>query len=172
MASMPADEGDVILISQQGDTIDHFHYNDDMHSAILSDTEGVSLERINPDEDNWHSGNPSTPGYLNSNSRPLFISEEEIAVVPEVLQPQSFSQIFYRFQQGGMVVNASIVDVEGRVIRTIASNETIGSQGSFQWSGDRDEGGVARSGYYVLWFQVFDLDGRVRTFRRRVVVGL
>jgi flagellar hook assembly protein FlgD len=71
-----------------------------------------------------------------------------------------------------MVVNASIVDLEGRVVKTIASNETVGSQGSFQWSGDRDVGGAARSGYYIVWFQVFDLDGKVKTYRSRVVVGL
>ena len=176
MPSMPDDEGSIDLIDNKRDTIDHFYYNDDMHSAILADTEGVSLERINPDENTWHSGNASagyaTPGYLNSNSRPTFISEKEITVVPEVVQPQSFSQIFYAFDQGGMVVNASIIDVEGRVIKTIVSNETIGPEGSFQWNGDSDDGGIVRAGYYMLWFQVFDMEGRVRTFRRRVAVGL
>ncbi|MEI9919447.1 MAG: lamin tail domain-containing protein [Bacteroidota bacterium] len=176
LPSMPDDEGVVDLIDIKGDTIDHLYYNDDMHSSILSDTEGVSLERINPRENDWHSCNASagyaTPGYLNSNSRPAFVAENALTVVPEVIQPQSFSQIFYRFDHGGLVVNASIIDIEGRVVKTIASNETIGSEGSFQWSGDRDEGGVARAGYYMVWFQVFDIEGGVKTYRRRVVVGL
>ncbi|HEX8060882.1 MAG TPA: lamin tail domain-containing protein [Cyclobacteriaceae bacterium] len=180
MPSMPDDEGDIALINQRGDTIDHFHYNDDMHAAILSDTEGVSLERINPDESNWHSGNASTgystPGYVNSNSRPLYSADDgTIAIVPEVISPSgsaSFSQFFYHFDRGGLVVNASVIDLDGRVIKTIATNETIGTEGSFQWSGDRDEGGMARSGYYLVWFQVFDHDGGVRTYRSRVIVGL
>jgi hypothetical protein len=180
LPSMPDDEGTIDLIDNKGDTIDHFYYNDDMHAAILDDTEGVSLERINAEESNWHSGNASagyaTPGYLNSNSRPLYMADDgTISVVPEVIDPSgsvSFSQIFYHFDRGGSVVNASVVDLDGRVIKTIASNETIGTEGSFQWSGDRDEGGVARSGYYMVWFQVFDPEGRVRIFRSRVIVGL
>jgi hypothetical protein len=176
LPSMPDDEGTIDLIDIKGDTIDHLYYNDDMQSAILADTEGVSLERINADQDEWHSGNASagyaTPGYLNSNSRPAFDAGKELTVVPEVVQPQSFSQIFYRFDRGGLVVNASVIDVEGRVIKTIASNETIGAEGSFQWDGDRDDGGAARSGYYMVWFQVFGLDGNVKTFRSRIIVAL
>jgi hypothetical protein len=179
LPSMPDDEGVIDLIDSKGDTIDHFYYNDDMHSAILGDTEGVSLEWINPGESNWHSGNASagyaTPGYLNSNSRPLYAADDgTIAIIPEVLHPSGsvpFSQIFYHFERGGLIVNASVIDLEGRVIKTIASNETVGTEGSFQWNGDRDTGGVVRSGYYMVWFQAFDLEGRVRTYRNRVVVG-
>jgi flagellar hook assembly protein FlgD len=65
----------------------------------------------------------------------------------------------------------SVVDLEGRVVKTIATNETIGTEGSFKWDGDRDTGGPARSGYYMVWFQVFGMDGTVRTYRSRVAVG-
>jgi hypothetical protein len=185
MPSMPDDEGTIGLTDDRGNMIDHFSYNDDMHSPILSDDEGVSLERISADvptddRSNWHSANASagyaTPGYVNSNSRPSLTSEEgEISVDPEVIHPTGsdpFSQIFYHFDGGGTVANVSVVDLEGRIIKTLASNQTLGTEGSFQWNADRNEGGLARCGYYMVWFQVFDLEGRVRTYRHRVVVGL
>ena len=179
LPSLPDDGGTIALINNKQDTVDVFSYDDDMHSPILSDTEGVSLERINPEEDDWHSANASagyaTPGRVNSNARAAFMIDENISVSPEVVNPSSgvpFSQIFYHFDRGGMVGNVSVVDLEGRVIKTIASNETLGTEGSFQWDGDRSEGGLARSGYYMIWFQVFDPGGRVDTFRRRIVLGL
>ena len=175
LPSMPDDEGTVDLINNRGDTIDHLYYNDGMHSPILSNTEGVSLERVSPFDSTWHSANASagyaTPGYLNSSARPAFTSEGKLTITPEVVRPQGFSQIVYHFDQGGLVANASIIDMEGHVIKTIASNETIGSEGYFQWDGDRDEGGPAHCGYYMLWFQVFDTGGHVSTYRKRVVVG-
>lgn len=184
MPSLPDDEGTVTLTDGLGNVIDRFSYNHEMHSPILSDDEGVSLERISfevPTDDlyNWHSANASagfaTPGYLNSNARPLpALDEGTVTISPEVIYPSGsapFSQISYHFDRGGQVASVSVIDLDGRVIKTIASNETLGTQGSFQWNGDRDEGGLARCGYYVMWFQVFDLDGRVSTIRKRVVVG-
>jgi hypothetical protein len=179
MPSMPDDKGAIILTNNDSVVIDQFTYNDDMHSPILADTEGVSLERLSPDGDDWHSANGSagyaTPGRLNSNSRPAPATDDNtIGVLPEVIHPSGvlpFSQISYRFDRGGMVANVSVIDIEGRVIKTIASNETLAAEGSFQWDGDRNEGGLARAGYYMIWFQVFDLGGDVRTFRRRIVVG-
>jgi hypothetical protein len=184
LPSMPDDEGTITMIDNAGDTIDHFTYSDDMHSKILSDTEGISLERISAnvatdDRSNWHSANTSagyaTPGYVNSNSRPDFAFEEStISLRPEVINPSGsapFSQIFYHFDRGGSIANVSVVDPDGRVIKTIAANETIGTEGSFQWDGDRSDGSPARCGYYMVWFQVFDLEGKVKTYRNRVVVG-
>jgi hypothetical protein len=179
MPSMPDDEGTVVLTDNNGVVIDQFTYNDNMHSPILADTEGVSLERISPEGDEWHSANASagyaTPGRVNSNAREAVApNENAIMIEPEVIHPSGlfpFSQISYRFDQGGMIANVSVIDTEGRVIKTIASNETIGVEGSFQWDGDRNEGGVVRCGYYMVWFQVFDLGGEVKTYRKRVVVG-
>lgn len=185
LPSLPDDEGAITLSDSEGASIDQFTYNDDMHSPIVGDTEGVSLERISPDElttdvNNWHSANASagfaTPGYINSSSRPQpGVDTGTVSITPEVITLSAsvmFSQIFYQFDQSGLVANVSVIDLEGRVIKNIAANETIGAQGSFHWDGDREEGGRARCGYYMVWFQTFDLEGKVRTYRRRVVVGL
>ncbi len=175
MPSMPDDEGTVVLTDPTGVVIDQFSYRDDMHSPILSNTEGVSLERISPESTEWHSANASagysTPGGPNSSLRPVLMTDRAITIDPEVISASGFSQIVYRFEQGGMIANISVVDTEGRIIKTIASNATLGTQGSFQWDADRDEGGLARVGYYTVWFQVFDLEGEGRSYRKRIVVG-
>jgi hypothetical protein len=177
LPSLPDDEGTISLSDPTGLVVDRFTYSEDMHSPLIRDPEGVSLERMSPEDSvNWHSASESsgfaTPGYRNSSSRPSEDpAEGMVSVSPEVVEQLSFSQIRYRFEQAGLVANVSVVDINGHLIKTIASNETIGAEGSFQWDGDRDAGGRARAGYYLLWFQTFGLDGRVSTYRRRVVVG-
>jgi hypothetical protein len=178
-------EGSVALVSDKGKVIDYFLYSDKYHSALLKDKEGVSLERISVKQDsnlpsNWKSASSTTgfatPGYLNSNSRPESLFDENaIRMEPEIFSLQrpglDFSKINYHFDQSGFVANVKIVDQQGRLIKTIANNETLGFEGFFRWDGDRDDGSKARLGYYLVWFEVFDLNGTMRAFRERVVVA-
>ncbi|MBK7649993.1 MAG: hypothetical protein IPJ20_03505 [Flammeovirgaceae bacterium] len=151
---------------------------------MLKDDEGVSLERIafleptqNPN--NWRSANASvgfaTPGYLNSNTRPDTNDGSSVVIVPEIFSPnrpgQDFAQINFQFDQSGYVANVSIADQQGRVIKRLANNETLGYQGFYRWDGDRDDGSKARIGYYFVWFEIYALDGTVKTYRKRVVIG-
>jgi hypothetical protein len=165
--------------------VDYFLYSDQFHSSLLKDKEGVSLERISITQNsnepsNWKSASSSsgfaTPGYVNSNSRPeSAVDENAIKIEPEVFSPsqpgQDFSKINYRFNQSGFVANVKILDQAGRLIKTIANNETLGFEGFYRWEGDTNDGGKARLGYYIVWFEVFDLSGNVRTFQKRVVIA-
>ena len=103
------------------------------------------------------------------------MNENSVQVEPEVFSPlqpgQEFSKINYHFDQSGQVANVKIMDQEGRLIKTLANNVTIGLEGFFRWDGERDDGSLARIGYYVVWFEVFDLTGFVNTIRKRVVIG-
>jgi hypothetical protein len=179
------DEGSVALANEKGKIVDYLIYSDQFHSSLLKDKEGVSLERISIDQNsndrsNWKSASSTsgfaTPGYLNSNSRPeSAVDENAIQIEPEVFSPsqpgQDFSKINYRFNQSGFVANVKILDQAGRLIKTIANNETLGFEGFYRWDGDRDDGGKARLGYYIVWFEVFDLSGTIRTFQKRVVIA-
>ena len=64
-----------------------------------------------------------------------------------------------------------IADQQGRVIKELANNETLGIDGFFRWDGDREDGTRARMGYYFVWVELFQLDGQVRTYRKRVVIA-
>jgi hypothetical protein len=182
LPSFPDTEGSVSVVDSEGNSIDFFEYTRDYHSTFLRDKEGVSLERISAEQsnspDNWKSASASegfaTPGYANSNSRNNVVAGE-VVVNPEAFEPiigqPDFTQIQYNFDQGGFVANLKIVDAQGRVIKTIANNTTLGTTGFFRWDGDTDEGTKARAGYYIVWLEVFNANGKVETFRKRVVIA-
>jgi hypothetical protein len=176
-------DGTVALVDSLLNIIDFFAYADDYHSVFLDDEEGVSLERIslsNPTNDraNWTSASSTvgfaTPGLVNSNVGGDH-SAEEITITPEIFEPISgqpnFTQIHYRFQQGGSVANVKIVDAYGREIKQVLNNATLGTEGFFRWDGDTNEGTKARTGYYVVWVEVFNAKGMLRTYRRRVIIA-
>ena len=172
-------------MNDQGKVIDYFLYNKDLHSDLIKDDEGVSLERIsfsNPtnDRQNWKSASSqagfATPGYINSNAHPENpVSLGNIIIEPEIFIPgagmQDFAKINYAFDHAGYIANIKIIDQLGHLIKVIANNETLGSNGFFRWDGDHDDRTKSRMGYYVVWIEVFDGSGSVWTFRKRVVVA-
>ena len=184
LPSLPDDAGSIAIVSDNGKVIDAFSYSDKMHSAFVKDSEGVSLERISfsaptNESANWKSANASsgfaTPGYLNSNARPeSTVNPNVVSVEPEIFSPTTpgtdFTKINFRFDQSGMVANIKVLDAQGRLIKTVANNETLASIGSYRWDGDRDDGSHARFGYYIVWFEVFDNSGSTQVFRKRAVI--
>lgn len=184
MPSLPDDAGTLAVVTAEGSVTDAFAYSEDYHSPLLKDNTGVSLERISwtnatQNSDNWRSASAAsgfaTPGYTNSQARPDAPENEAVTVVPEVFAPMEatgeYAAIHYQFDQGGMVANVRIFDVQGRQVKEIASNELLGTEGFLRWDGDRDDGQKARVGCYMVWFEVFDPRGQVQTFRKRVAVG-
>ena len=185
LPSFNDDAGSVLVANADGMIIDSFGYSTSMHSVFLKDAEGVSLERIDfkrhtSDVQNWKSASSTsgyaTPGYLNSNSRmDPALSDETILLDPEVFVPlegqPDHTVIHYRFDQGGNVANIKIIDSQGRLVKRIANNEILGTEGRFRWEGDRDDGLRARLGYYMVWFEVFDPSGNVRTFFKSVAIA-
>ena len=183
--SLNDDAGSVALVSDSGLNLDYLIYEDDFHTSLLKDKEGVSLERISAYEsalkkNNWKSAASAagfaTPGYINSNSKPEgSFTGDEIQVDPEIFSVdrpgQDFARIRYKFDQSGWVANVKIADQQGRVIKELANNETLGIDGFFRWDGDREDGTRARMGYYFVWVELFQLDGQVRTYRKRVVIA-
>jgi hypothetical protein len=132
------------------------------------------------DPGNWKSASSvsgfATPGRINSNARPeTELREESIRLEPEIFVPVTgqpdFTQIHFRFDRGGFMANVKIYDAQGRQVRELASNAPLGTEGFFRWEGDRDDGTRARVGYYMVWFEVFDDSGTVRTFRKRLAVA-
>ena len=186
VADLPSfndDEGTVALVDPTGIVIDFFYYKDDYHTVFLKDDEGVSLERISAvaltnDAANWQSASSTagfaTPGYLNSNARGETLADK-VKVDPEIFEPvtgqPSFTQIHYNFDAGGYVANVKILDAQGREVKQLVNNSTLGTAGFFRWDGDMSDGSKARTGYYVVWMEVFNASGTVETFRKRVIVA-
>ncbi len=184
LPSLPDDAGELVLASVDGRIIDQLSYDESWHSALLRDKEGVSLERVDlkgPTREpaNWQSASAvsgyATPGLPNSQRRDDQNVLGQVRVEPEIFSPGDdtfdFVQIIYHFDQPGKVGTIRILDSQGAQVKNIANNELLGTEGSFQWDGDRDDGRKASLGYYVVWMETFDPEGGVANFRRRVVVA-
>ncbi len=185
LPSLPDDAGSIAIVNKSAIVIDSFFYNKNFHSSFIKDEQGVSLERISfagngNDANNWKSASSqsgfATPGYQNSNARSTeLLLGEKIKVDPEIIIPnsgqQDFAKINYAFDQNNFIANVKILDQQGRLIKVIANNETLGYSGFFRWDGNTDDGSKARMGYYIVWIDLFDETGVVNTFRKRVIVA-
>nr|MDQ3046476.1 lamin tail domain-containing protein [Bacteroidota bacterium] len=184
LPSMNIDNG-TICLSRDLFIIDNFTYYADMHFALLSVTKGVSLERIDFDREtqdrtNWHSAAQTagfgTPGYKNSQFNDAGESSTTIEITPEVFSPDEdgFNDVVninYNFETPGYVANITIYDSKGRVVKLLVKSELLGSKGTYSWDGINEEREKARIGIYIIYFEVFDLKGNVKKYKKTCVLG-
>jgi len=154
--------------------MDKVSYEPDWHFSLLDDTDGISLERIDPNNAsnesfNWHSAAENigfgTPGRKNSQYLPA-VYNGSFSFTNEVFSPDSDGfedvlQVSYEMNEEGLLGQVHIYDDKGRIIRILFSNELLGSSGSFTWDGTRDDGTKASIGVYVMLFEAFSTDGSV-----------
>jgi hypothetical protein len=186
LPSMPDDEGQLVLLNNDLAPVDTAIYSRQFHNELLRDDEGVSLERIQATgraqlASHWQSATAdvgfATPGYRNAASRPeADLPTGQVIVTPEVFSPRAtgshFVSINYRFGESSYLANVKILDAQGRQVKQLVSNYSLGFEGSLRWDGDNEHGRQVRAGAYVVWFEVFALDGHVQRFRKRVVVAV
>lgn len=183
--SFPDDEGDVVLLNLQGGMVDEVKYKDDWHFALIDNAEGVSLERIDPDgvsQDavNWHSAASTagygTPTYKNSQYKLLQSINATLQVVPKVFSPDNdgrddISTIQYKVSEPGYVANITIFDANGRPVRTLVSNAVLGLEGYWNWDGLDDKKQKLPIGTYILFTDIFNLNGKKESFKNVVVLA-
>ena len=167
------DSGSVYLIFNS-EIIDKVSYLDAWHFKLLDNTDGVSLERIDPNGEsssafNWHSASEdvgfATPGRINSQFLPA-VSNGNITLTNDVFSPdndgyEDVLQVSYEMNEPGLLGKVTIFDDRGRIIRKLFSNELLGSSGSFTWDGVNDAQHKASIGVYVLLFEAFSTNGSV-----------
>ncbi|MBA3972449.1 MAG: hypothetical protein H0X46_09985 [Bacteroidetes bacterium] len=50
-------------------------------------------------------------------------------------------------------------------------NELLGTNGTFSWDGINDAREKARIGIYIIYFEVFDLSGTVKHYKKTCVLA-
>jgi hypothetical protein len=188
VASMPSfsdDEGDVIILNAQGEIMDELKYSEKWHFKLIDNREGVALERIDYNaatqlQDNWHSAATSvgygTPGYKNSQYRINDGVQGEVTLSPEIVSPDNdgqddFATIEYSFPEPGYVASITIFDATGRPVRYLQRNALCGTKGSFRWDGLGEKNQQLATGIYILFTEVFNLNGRKKQFKKSIVVA-
>jgi hypothetical protein len=56
-------------------------------------------------------------------------------------------------------------------VNTLANNETLSNTGFFRWDGVDFNGRKVRTGYYIIYFELFTAEGNKRVVKEQVAVG-
>lgn len=185
MPSFPDDKGVVVLLNADGLIIDEFAYNKKMHFNLLSNVEGISLERINPNKPtnfdaNWHSAATSvkaTPAMENSQ----FYEFDTIAVADfwlsaDVISPDNDGYedvlfIYYKTFEAGYVGNVELYSRYGNKVKTLAINTSLASDGFWVWDGLANDGSRLPAGIYVVVIKLYNAQGKMFIHRLPLVVS-
>lgn len=183
--SFPDDEGTVIALNFQGTVVDEMHYKDDWHFKLIDNAEGISLERMDPasvsqNEQNWHSAASTagyaTPSYQNSQYKAASAVDATIVVTPKVFSPDNdgrddVATIQYDVTEPGYVANIIIFDAAGRPVRNLVRNGTLSLNGYWNWDGLDDKGNKLPVGNYILFTELFNLQGKKQRFKNNIVLA-
>jgi len=184
-----ASSGDAVFLSDSsGIPIDSVFFDESWHNPNRFDTDGISLERINPagpsnESTNWTSSTDvrgGTPGSQNSVfQQPGTIPENTgISFSPNPFTPADQDGtgdnlfISYTLDQPDYLLRVRIFDRYGRKVRTLADGKPAGLNGTLIWDGLTDDRKRNRVGYYIVFFEALNsAEGRDLTFKETVVIG-
>jgi hypothetical protein len=182
LPSIPNSAGSLLFMNTDGVVIDQFVYNEKMHTPLLRNVKGVSLERINPNGitqnvNNWQSAAETegyaTPTYKNSQYNENPASTSKFSLSSAIFSPDSdgyhdYLLIGYLFDQSGYSVNIKIFDSHGRLMKDLVQNHLAGIEGELKWDGTDRNNNRVQVGPYVIFIEYFDTSGNVN--REKLVV--
>lgn len=156
-----------------------------MHFALLKDLNGVSLERSSFNQPTNAVGNfrsaaasvgYATPGYKNSQSLENVSSNEEITFASPTFSPdndgyEDVLQILYNFPQPNYAANVTIYDDQGALIKKLIQNQTLATSGQWIWDGLDQTNQKAKTGIYIIYAELFDLNGNVKKYKKTAVLA-
>jgi len=186
LPSFNDDEGVVILLNKSLQEIDRFHYKDDFHFPLLSDPEGVSLERISPfinsgDSSNWHSAALSsagaTPCKINSQYYDYTqLGSDRLQVYPELFSPDNdgFHDVLgirCTAPKSGYMVAITVYNDRGYPVRSISKHELMGMKAEWIWDGLSDDQVLQPHGIYIVFLEMFHIDGDVKRIKKACVLA-
>jgi hypothetical protein len=172
------DSGTVILL-KNNTIIDKVSYKDKWHFALIDNTEGKSLERINPFansclSDNWHTASETvgyaTPGLQNSHYLSSDVSQKTRLVVdrisPENDGFEDILELVYQTDLDENMCTITILNAEGQEMIKLKENELIPQNGSVFWDGLTSNKQKAPVGMYIIYFQSFNLKSGKTYFKK------
>ncbi len=183
MKNLPNGGGTIYLTDRAGNVVDRANYGDQIHAPILSDTRGISLERISlegigNDPDNWHSAASlqgfATPGRVNSQALKDAETGQLLKIEPSVFSPdndgyEDLLEIIITTGVPGWVLNVWITDLEGYRLRTLANNHLCGPTTVYTWDGCREDRSMVPTGFCVIHATAYHPPTGGRWIRKRAV---
>ena len=184
LPTYPNDGGSVVLTTADSTVVERFDYSPALHSRLLRNKAGVSLERRRFDRpaaeaSNWFSASSTcgygTPGSPNSQSSEWLVAESAFEFSTTLLSPdgdgyQDELEIDYRLDDGDLAARIDIYDAHGMLIRHLLNNALLGTHGTLVWDGRGDNGRQLPQGQYVVLIVVYNTHGTQQTVRRAVAI--
>jgi hypothetical protein len=79
--------------------------------------------------------------------------------------------IGYQFETDGNVMSMLIFDAAGRLVRQLQKNALCGRVGFFKWDGLADNAAPLPPGLYILYTEVFNVNGKTKRYKNSIVVA-
>ncbi len=156
----------IVLKDAFGNVIDSVFFQPSWHNKNILNTDGKSLERINPllnsnDAFNWNTSvaaNGGTPNKVNSIYTQTAKTKSALNISPNPFSPdndgfQDFTIISFKLAAPESQVMIRIFDDHGRLVRTLVNNQAFSSSGSVVFDGLDDNGNLLRMGIYLVLVQ-------------------
>jgi hypothetical protein len=160
----------LILMDLSQQVIDEAAYSPDLHDPYLTDSKGISLERINPatsglQRSNWYSCDQfkrATPCSQNSQYKPfpdsrLPIHDSRFTIPDSRSSPLLIS---YTYSEPGWYHELRVYDRSGALVRTAVPFGLAGTEGMLMWDTLDDRQQKVVEGIYVLVVRYRHPDGR------------
>jgi len=175
--------GTIYVTDRSGGVVDRVNYSEEQHMDLLSDSKGISLERISIQRPgievaNWHSAASivgyATPGEENSQVVNHPIQERMLSVEPEVFSPdndgyQDLLNIRVTTPSLGWVIRLWISDLTGCLTRSLANNHIAGPSVTYGWDGETDQGRMAMEGIYLVHLVLYHPVSGERLIRKAAI---
>jgi hypothetical protein len=180
LPSMPDDGGHLILMGRQLSVCDEVSYDEDMHFSLISEAEGISLEKTNPrgsspDRNNWHSASGSsgwgTPGTVNSVYSELPATDNRLQfsstrITPDNNGTEDVLTIKLNLAGTGSVLTVTIFDENGTPVRKLTQNLLSAPETYLSWDGTDDTGTLLPAGIYIFLVTLFNDTGKTEKWKR------
>ncbi|MFM9056749.1 MAG: lamin tail domain-containing protein, partial [Bacteroidota bacterium] len=187
LPSLPDDAGGVAILNRSLLELERFRYDDALHHPLISDPEGISLERIaarNPasDSDNWHSASSSagyaTPGYRNSQGGDAFNQVESswFGLSARLFSPDNdgqgdLLQIHANWPAPGFMGRVAVFTEGGQLVREFGVHELSGTESDWFWDGNNRDGQSCAEGIYFLTARFLHISGQVLSAKTSCVIA-
>ncbi len=184
LSSMPDDKGHLLLLGRKMNVLDEVIYSEKMHYSLISDNEGISLEKIRPEmpseeSRSWHSASESsgwgTPGAVNSIWGPASGSGDQIILSSRRISPDNDGNedillIDFNFTDPGNIISASIFNETGSLVVKLAENYLSGAEATLAWDGIDENGSLVQTGIYIILVNIYNDKGKIRSFKKACTV--
>lgn len=180
LPSMPDDGGTLVLYDRMLTVIDMVSYSSDMHQSVLSGTEGIALEKVNPAlpsdvASSWHSASEAcgwgTPGAANSVSVEPPDAGGGLSLSSSRVSPDGdgFEDVVsVSVWPGGYdnIISVTVFNDRGYCVRRLAERFSGGAGATFIWDGTTDSGARLPSGLYMIMAESVNSSGVSRRWKK------